>query len=206
MKILITGASKGLGLELAKCLHNEEVINVSNTKVEGVKNILGDLTKDSTIKKIDQEINHLDVLINNAGKLLIKELDKTTDKEIDNLFDINVLSPIKLTRTLIPKLRKGLIINILSTSAKNSKPKESIYCATKFALRGFSDAIRKEYPDIRVISVYPGGMKTTIFDRYNIDTKKFMDPKKVAEAIIGLLYTDPNISPDELVINRMKNG
>jgi short-subunit dehydrogenase len=98
--------------------------------------------------------------------------------------------------------KSGIIVNILSTSALQGRPRSSAYAASKYAARGFTDAIRNEVKEdgIIVIGVYPGGMKTNFFDeQIPEDYDRYMDTREVGEKIIENLKRD---KPEEEQIIR----
>lgn len=103
--------------------------------------------------------------------------------------------------------RSGHIINIISSSGMEGKYYHTMYCATKFAMRGFTESLRLEAKkfNIKVTGIYPGGIKTNIFRnlKQHIDQSTFMEPSDVAKAIYDISRVG-NISPDSLVISRMK--
>lgn len=97
----------------------------------------------------------------------------------------------------------GTLVNIISSSALVPKPTFSGYAASKWAVRGFTDSIREEYRDtpVKIIGVYPGGIKTNLFDEDSaVDTSAYMTPEHVAEKIVeNLEQSDP---VEELIIRR----
>lgn len=221
--VVITGASSGLGKETAKQLlqtgnytvvltgRNEkgfaEFKNDSNAYI-----IIGDITKKQTLDAIEKAVKkfkHLDILINNAGIISINPFVENTPEKLDELFAIDLKAPMLLTQQLYPMMvsqKSGHIININSTAGKEGKANHTLYSAAKFGLRGFTDALRQEAKqhNIRVTSFHPGGMNTEFYDDLpDTPKEKFMDPAKIAELLVHLLETDQQLSPDEIVINRM---
>jgi len=223
--VLITGASSGLGKEIAKIYLQKRnytlILNGKNVKAFGLfkneKNvsiIIGDLTKKETIDSIEKEIlntfnGHVDILINNAGIIYIKPFEEITTIELDNLLDIDLKAHILLTQRIYPFMvsqKSGHIINVNSTSGKEARANHTMYNAAKFGLMGFTNALRIEAKkfNIRVTGFHPGGMKTEFYDNMkNIPTETYMDPKKIAEILVYLTEIDSSIAPDELVLNRM---
>jgi NADP-dependent 3-hydroxy acid dehydrogenase YdfG len=90
-------------------------------------------------------------------------------------------------------------------AGKNGIIGHSLYCATKHALKGFTDSLRLEVKPkgIRVTGLHPGGMKTDIFDGYNFDISGYMDPKGVADFILNIAESKDDMGVDEVDINRM---
>ena len=221
--VVITGASSGLGKELAK-IYLEKGCNlilngVSESGLQefqgknNVEIVIGDLTKQETIDKLaDVAVNkfgQVDILINNAGIIYIQPFEKNTPEQLDQILAIDLKVPILLTQKLYPLMvakKKGLIININSTSGKEPKANHTLYNAAKFGLTGFTQSLRLEAKQhgIRVLSIHPGGINTPLYNLLEAppNSSKYMDPTKVAEIIVYLSETE-GLSPDEIVINRL---
>lgn len=220
--VLITGASSGLGKELAKLLvSGDYYLILTGRKENGLEEFMkydnvtlvpGDLTKKITRDLLDQSVREqkrLDVLINNAGITFVQPFLHNTEKQLDEIIEINLKAPMQLTRQLYPlmvKQQSGHIININSAAGIVAKANHTMYSAMKFGLKGFTDALRLEAKphNIRVTSIFPGGINTELYrNQLEIPKNEYMDPVKIAGLIIQLLECDPSLSPDELVINRM---
>lgn len=222
--VVITGASSGLGKELAKLYLKKSTYQLlltgrnekgfdefeTNSRVEIV---IGDLTQRKTLdeieKKVTEKFGRVDILINNAGIIYLQPFEKNTEEQINKLISINLIAPMLLTQRLYPIMtaqQSGHIVNINSTAGKESKENHTLYCAAKWGLTGFTNALRKEAKkyNIRISSIHPGGIKTALYDELEtkINTETFMDAKKVAEIILFLTQTE-GLAPDEIVINRM---
>lgn len=220
--VLITGASSGLGKEIAKLLLQRDyylIVTGRNEKgleefmkYENITIVPGDLTKKATIDLLTQAVkeqNRLDILINNAGITFVQPFLDNTQKQLDSIIEINLKAPILLTLQLYPLMveqQSGHIININSAAGIAAKANHTLYSAVKFGLKGFTDALRLEAKPnkIRVTSIFPGGVNTELYrNQPEIPKNTYMDPAKIAALVIQLVETDPSISPDELVINRM---
>lgn len=220
--IVITGASNGLGKELSRIYarngyvliltgRNKNRLDEFNKR--NIDIVIGDLTCKETLEHITDVIvnkyKKIDILINNAGIVAIQPFDKNTDEQLDALFEINIKSHMKLTQKLYPLMkrqRSGHIINIISTAGMEGKLNHTMYCATKYAMQGFTESLRLEAKkfNIKVTGIYPGAMKTHAFDTLPqaIDQSTFMNAAHVAKAIFNLSQVK-DISPDRLVISRM---
>lgn len=207
--VLITGASKGIGLVIAKYFA-ENNFNVFVTarsvksleELSKIPNIKGfypcDLTKDCMFlyQEAKKVLGHIDVLINNAGGYICAEIEKTTDDDIKNLIKLNVEAPYKLCRLVIPDMKKrnfGRIINIGSISGIVGEAYATLYSMTKSSFVGFSKALALEVAQygITVNTIHPGWVDTSLIHGENmtfddkelmetIPQRRFIEPKEIA--------------------------
>lgn len=218
--IIIIGASSGLGKALSEELAKEAGnLFLLSRKIEEVKlpfpatKIACDVTSCESIKKafslIDRKVSKIDVFINCAGIGLEKKLEETTHEEIKDIIHTNLMGAIFSTQEVYKRMIKqksGHIINISSTSGKRPREKETIYCASKWGLSGFNESLRLEAKEnnIRVTTIYPGGMKTNFYkNNQEKNTSSFMDPNHVARVIAEIIKSSPSLCPSEVVIERM---
>lgn len=157
--ILLTGASKGIGLELSKHLAKEGATliligrNFQDKDLSGNhKYIEADLTKPEGIQKIKNEIKDtkIDVLINMAGIGIYKSLEELTLEDFYLSQQLNVMVPFLLTKTVLEDLKQseiGLVLNIGSGAGTMPFKNRSAYCASKYALRGMSLSLSEEFQD-----------------------------------------------------------
>jgi len=219
---VITGASSGIGREVAKLFlekgyslvlsgRSEQGFDFAKGK-EGVDIVLGDITKGDTRKKIQDLITNkykqLDILINNAGITFIQPFEENTEEQLDTIFSTNLKAPMLLTQDLysIMKTQKsGTIVFINSAAGKQGYPNHTMYSTMKFGLNGFSQSLRQEAKKygIRVISIHPGGVNTNLYNNLKDkpDINQYMDAKKLAETIVYLSETS-GLCPDEVSISR----
>lgn len=178
----VTGASKGLGLSLVKKLLNEgfKVIATSRklnelTDAAGVETanflpLVLDLTNEESIAQAItsgiERFGKIDVVVNNAGYGLTGSLEELSDAEARANFDINVFGTLNVIRKVMPHFRaqhSGHIFNIASIGGYTGGfPGFGIYCATKFAVAGFSESLAAEAKPfgVNVTVVYPGYFRT----------------------------------------------
>jgi 3-oxoacyl-[acyl-carrier protein] reductase len=220
-RYFLTGASRGIGRATALALAGPDtVITLAGRSVNALDEValevaqrggqalvalmdLRDLVEVERAANAAMELmGGVDVLINNGGIFNTRKLDVTDAVFFEDMLRVNLTAPLVLTQTLLPGLRAsaaGVIINILSIAAETAYPENSAYSASKFGLRGLSDAWREELkPDgIRVCSIYPKGTNTTIFDDVPGDwDRSTMDaPEAVAELIVRATQAG---APDEL--------
>ena len=149
--------------------------------------------------------DRLDVLVNNAGVFDVAPLDKLDIAKWRWMFEVNVDGPMFVTRECLEALLaspRAHVINIASAAARRGYPGNTAYCATKYALRGFSDALREELRPrgVRVSTVYPGQTDTTIFDRVPgiWERAKMNAPEDVAEVVWQAWSAPEGANVDEL--------
>lgn len=222
---LITGSSKGLGEALALnfvgngynvIIHGRDKSRIwklaSKIKQSSIHYyiIIGDLRKTTTIDNLERIIkeDNVDILINNAGIYLNEQFQDMSTSEIKEIIEVNLIAPILLTRRIYPifKTKKsGLIININSMAGKIPNEMETVYCASKYGLRGFSQSFQEEADkdNVRIISVYLGAMQTEMTkDRKDYD--KLMRPEDVADMIFNLTRDYQTSRITEVYISRKK--
>jgi len=188
----ITGASKGLGLILTKklLLKGYNVASTSRSKQSLIKEIGEenekflpiemDLTKDEHVKKaIETTISHfgrIDILVNNAGYSQIGTLEELSEEEVENNFKVNVFGSLNLIRNASQYLRKqksGHIFNIASIGGYTGNfAGFGIYCSTKFAVAGFTEALAEEMKSFGVHTtlIYPGYFRTNFLSEGSVKT------------------------------------
>jgi len=191
---LVTGASKGLGLNLVKKLLAEghSVAATSRTIAELQKAVSGenatflplevDLINENSVEnavlKSVEKFGKLDVVVNNAGYGQLGTLEELTDLESRQNFDTNVFGSLNIIRKTMPYLREqksGFIINIASIGGLTGEfAGWGIYCATKFAVVGFTEALAAEVKEFGVNTtvVYPGYFRTDFLTGGSLRTPK----------------------------------
>ncbi|MCB9593674.1 MAG: SDR family NAD(P)-dependent oxidoreductase [Sandaracinaceae bacterium] len=124
----------------------------------------------AVVEAIVSEHGRIDALVNNAGVALGGFQEQVAEDELRHLFDVNVFAPWALTKLCLPHLRaqrEGVVINITSMSGRQAMPGLGAYAGSKFALEGFSEALRHEMRPfgVRVVLVEPGPFETDIMGR-----------------------------------------
>lgn len=218
-KILVTGSSSGIGYEICNHLleHGFEVVGLSRNPASFSNDLYTpyplDLSRldDTACKKLLKQIGPIDGLICNAGYGRFAHLEEFSLAQIQEMIQVNFLSHVYLTRYFLPYLKKKTHSNLIfigSEAALLGKKKGSIYCASKFALRGFSQAIRDECSttNVRVSILQIGMTNTPFFDKLNFEPKVFLTPKQVAEAVLMVLKADSSLVFDEIVLSPIKKS
>ena len=191
---LVTGASKGLGLTLVKKLLTEghSVVATSRTIAELQKavseenatflplevDLINENSVENAVLKSVEKFGKLDVVVNNAGYGQLGTLEELTDLESRQNFDTNVFGSLNIIRKTMPYLREqksGFIINIASIGGLTGEfAGWGIYCATKFAVVGFTEALAAEVKEFGVNAtvVYPGYFRTDFLTGGSLRTPK----------------------------------
>jgi short-subunit dehydrogenase len=148
----------------------------------------------------------VDLLLNNAGIAIVKPFAEVTQIELEQTIGVNITAPILLTQHFAPRMKPGSsIVNILSIAAKTAFPDWSIYCMSKFALEGFSQALREELRQhkIRVINVYPAATATQIWDtvRGEWPREQMISPAEVAAAVAYALSRPRDVSVENITLS-----
>src|SRR3989338_7835029 len=178
--VFVTGSSLGIGKETAFKFAGENckvIVTYFKDKTEGLAvakkcldlgasdsisiqlNVMEDKSIKDAVKKIIEKFKHIDILVNNAGVIAWKSFMGQTFEDIENQVRTNLEGMIKLTRECLPYIREA-IINISSGAGKSAYSGLSTYCATKFGVRGFTQALAHELKDPKVYSVNPGQTAT----------------------------------------------
>lgn len=221
-RIVITGASRGIGRSIALRLAAKgvslvlqgrnaqllaEVAKECETRGSTTSQHLVDLNNLTSVEKFAQEITSspVDVLINNAG---IARTALIADQPISSwqeTMNVNLFAPVILTKAVLPGMRAGCsVVNIASMSSFNGYVTLGSYCASKFALEGFTQVLRMETQErgIRVIGIYPASTRTDIWDGMDLklDVTKMMSPDDIADGVSAALAMPPTTMVRNLTI------
>ena len=221
---VVTGASDGIGkevclklagegLSLALVARNEDRLNdvrnkcleLGSPKVETyVCDISSKEIVKETVNKILVDFGSVQILLNIAGVWhKTDQFDQIQEDEIDRIIDINLKGLMRMTQNLLPILRKqseAIIINVSSHSGIAVKAGNSIYCASKWGVTGFTDDLHEDLKGstVRVAGLYQGGTQTGLFKKAD-DPKpdetfsKFTKPEDLATVILFMLSRPPQI-------------
>ena len=222
-RILITGASRGIGRAIAESLagegrtlfvhgRDEAALRATRDAVEATGGravtLTFDLRDPQTVAAMVEQIGSepLDVLVHNAGIAVVKPYEQVSVEEWLTTLSVNVTAPFILTQKLAPQMQSGAsIVNILSIAAKTGFPGWSSYSMSKFALEGFSQSLREELRPrgIRVINIYPAATATDIWNTVEGDwpRDKMMSAQEVADAVSFALSRSPDVAVENITVS-----
>ena len=185
--VVITGASSGIGeaiarrlsaaghplLLLARRVERLTALALPNTLCEQV-DVTDNQSFEAAIAKAEAQYGPADLLVNNAGVMLLSQLDVQDPQEWKTMFDVNVIGLMNgMQAVLAPmKARKGgSIINISSVAGRKTFPDHAAYCGTKFAVHAISENVREEVAnsDVRVMTIAPGAVETELLSHTTSD-------------------------------------
>jgi short-subunit dehydrogenase len=218
--VMVTGASSGIGKAIAEHLAGlgHKVYGTSRkntTKMGAVEMIPMEVTDDRSVAegvaRVQKSEGRIDALVNNAGYGIAGAAEETSVQEAQAQFDTNFFGMFRVTKAVLPGMREkrsGLIVNMSSIAGFISIPFQSFYCATKFAIEGFSEALRMELRNfgIRVALVEPGDHRTN-FTANRVRTKESQGNSAYREkfdASLGVMERDEqNGPPPEAIARRV---
>jgi NAD(P)-dependent dehydrogenase (short-subunit alcohol dehydrogenase family) len=181
--VLITGASSGIGRATAEAFLAEDwtvyatardIDDVEALAEEGAETAELDVTEgddvDAVIERIVEEQDGIDCLVNNAGYGQFGAVEDVPVEAVEDQFDVNLYGPHRLIRAVLPHMREageGRIVNVSSVAGRISTPGQGVYCSSKFALEGLTDALRNEVEEygIEAVLIEPGPISTNFEER-----------------------------------------
>ena len=226
----ITGATGGIGRHIASsmaaegcnlfltsrkwpelCTMSTELQNKYKVRVDyGICNLNCVEEVENTIRIVKDDYTQIDILINCAGAYIIDPLEDLSLEEYETTMNVNVRAPFLLSKAFVTGMIEqqwGRIINIASVSAYNGYKDNSLYCASKHALLGFSRALHEELKEhnVRVFSISPGATATPMGDKINReDVSTFINPEEVAKYVTFVTSFDSTMISEEIQLNRMQ--
>ncbi len=224
--ILVTGGAQGLGKAICSTLAEAgATVVIGDIQAEKAEALAAELkhaglnavfkrldlsdakSVEDTINSIKAEFGSLDVLINNAGIDFTKPITELSVAEWDAAMNVNLRGPFltaKFGLAVMAEQRSGYIINIVSTAALRAWTEASVYHASKWGLRGFTQALFTEARkvNVKVTGLIAGGMRTPfLLDRFpDINPEVLQDPQNVAIQIKQLLVNDTDTVVPELMV------
>ena len=229
--IVITGATSGIGLETARLFNTKDhpllLIGRDWSKVDKSEfnNVMfaqvdvTDHTKlQETISEAESKYGPTDLLVNNAGVMLLNPLDKQEPSEWQTMVNVNILGVMNGMQAVLTQMKKrqhGTIINVSSIAGIKPFPNHAAYTATKFAVHGLSDNVREEVAldNIRVITLAPGAVETPLLSHTNNDQIKqdyakwkkemggVLTPQDIANTILFAYQQPQQVCLREIVLS-----
>ncbi|ANQ58092.1 MULTISPECIES: SDR family oxidoreductase [Vibrio] len=228
--VVITGASSGIGEAIARRFSEEghplllvarrverlEALNLPNTLCEKV-DVTDQASLITAIEKAEAQFGPADVLVNNAGVMLLGQIDTQDAAEWKRMFDVNVLGLLNGIHSVLTSMKarnSGTIINISSIAGKKTFPDHAAYCGTKFAVHAISENVREEVAasNVRVTTIAPGAVETELlshttsqdikdgYDAWKVDMGGVLAADDVARAVMFAYQQPQNVCIREIAL------
>ncbi|MFL0948745.1 SDR family oxidoreductase [Vibrio parahaemolyticus] len=228
--VVITGASSGIGeaitrrfseeghplLLVARRVERLEALNLPNTLCEKV-DVTDQASLITAIEKAEAQFGPADVLVNNAGVMLLGQIDTQDAAEWKRMFDVNVLGLLNGMHSVLASMKarnSGTIINISSIAGKKTFPDHAAYCGTKFAVHAISENAREEVAasNVRVTTIAPGAVETELlshttsqdikdgYDAWKVDMGGVLAADDVARAVMFAYQQPQNVCIREIAL------
>jgi len=225
---LITGASSGIGKETAKLFAKEGALVILTARdLEKLKEVQKGIEKNNgcadsfsmditnreqvkeTLKNIIEKYNKIDILVNSAGIAIWGSIEDVSYKEFDDQVNFNLTGCFNCIKEIVPymlKAKSGNIVNIITSTVKNTKSGRVAYAASKYGQAGLSIAVHEDLKDkgISVVAVYPSKTNTPIHDPYirkdDPQREKMLKPEEVAKVVLEAALIPLEKDIKELVI------
>ena len=225
MKVVITGASKGIGKAVAEhfarrgadlFLCSRQMDRTLSWQADLMKryncsvashNV--DVSDEAQVKELVSRIleafDGVDVLVNNAGQFVPGSIHDEPDGRLEHMLNVNLLSAYRLTRGLLPRMiaqRRGHIFNICSVAALGAYPNGGSYSISKWALLGFSRNLREELKPhgVKVTAVHPGATMSGSWEGFPIDPERIMTADDIATLIVASTGLSPQACVEDILI------
>ena len=236
MNVLITGASSGIGAALARRMaHDGDTVGIVARREDRLAEVLADCRSAGAgaasrlwvadLDDLDRAervaldawdaFGHLDVIVHNAAIPKRRRIQDLTYDEVERVMRINFFAPARMTMAILPRMLErdsGIIVNVASMGGRLGIVHEAAYCASKFALSGWSEVLAIDLHDtgLKVKLIQPGPIDTEIWDLPENDDPIYDGPKvppeEVADGIVAALADDKieHYLPDMSAVVEMK--
>jgi len=225
MKIVITGASKGIGKAIAAqfahsgyhlllCSRGEKSLydcvqelqtRFPNATIEARPTDMSVKEEVLDFAKWCLEKGTPNIIVNNAGNFIPGSVHNEPEGILNEMLQANLFSAYHLTRALLPKMmeaKTGHIFNICSIASLHAYANGGSYSISKYALAGFSRNLREEMKPhgIKVTAVYPGAVMTASWDGFNIDPKRIMEADDIAKMVYAAAHLSPMAVAEDIIL------
>lgn len=215
-KVLITGGGSGLGLACAEAVSRaggtpivlDRDISAAGDHRAHEVDVTDRAALEQVITEVAEDLGGLDAIVAAAGLDTPGELDEISAEQWEHVLAVNLLGTVSAVRAALPYLKRshGRVVTVSSTLALKGAGGATAYSASKFGVRGFSQALAAELKgEVGVTNLIPGGMKTKFFDGRTEqympqDDSRLNEPARVAESIVYALTQPENVEIRELLI------
>ena len=213
--IFITGASRGIGLEIARkfysegysvaiCARNPEKIAEAKAEMPDLDAYVCDISDKTAVKSLAnillEKYGALDVLVNNGGAFQPGQVHSESDEVFETLLATNLNSAYYFTKALLPPMiarKAGTVVNICSIASITPYANGGSYSISKFAMLGFGKVLREEMKphSIRVVNILPGAVRTDSWSSSDLPESRFIPPEDIAE----LVWTSNKLSSRSVI-------
>ncbi len=226
MKVIITGATKGIGAATLKAflaIGADVAINARNeADLKAIQTTckkefpnqevlikVTDMSKKEAVLEFAEFVKktwkQVDVLVNNAGVFLPGEITKEEDGTLESQIETNLYSAYHLTRAILPLMKpkkSGHIFNLCSVASLIAYPNGGSYSISKFALLGFTKVLRAELMEsgIKVTAIMPGATWSASWEGVDLPKERLMAAKDIADAIVGAYNLGPSAVVEEIIL------
>lgn len=231
--VIVTGASSGIGEATAEALAEEgATVVLAARRVEELEaladrieadggdalvvptDVTDEADIDALVETVTDEYGRIDVLVNNAGVMLVEPLERADRSNLRQMVEVNLLGLMNLTHAVLPVMQEqgsGHVVNVSSVAGRRANENFSGYNATKFGVNAFTEAVRQEVTTegIRTTVVEPGAVDTElpthitdeeILERFAGMDLPTLDPADIARAIVYATSQPPHVNVNELLV------
>ncbi|HEU4786146.1 MAG TPA: SDR family oxidoreductase [Gemmatimonadaceae bacterium] len=228
---LVTGASRGIGLAVAKALagsgwrvglvaRDTPALEAAARVVGGgASPMAGDVGDERTLRSLVDRVGETfggapDLLVNSAGVFSLAPAHVADTADFEHALEVNLVGPFRLVRAFLPSMRErrsGHVVSIGSIADRVAMPENSGYAASKFGLRGFHEVLRAELAGtgVRTTLVSPGPVDTAMWDEVDPDERpgfaprsQMLQPDAVAAAVMYVVEQPLEVNVDEVRLSR----